>query len=99
MTDEESINDDDVEEPLDDEETEDSDVLDSDDIVTTSSSSKAAAEVIDDFSISSRQHIRDELDAQIAAFLSRGGVISEVPANVTADPPKKPAPDYGGRPI
>ena len=32
-------------------------------------------------------------------FLARGGKIAEVPANVTADPPKKPSPDYGGRPI
>ncbi|MBE8716059.1 hypothetical protein [Cellvibrio polysaccharolyticus] len=100
MTDEESINDDEVEEPLEDEEdTDDTELADSDDIVTTSSSSKAAAEVIDDFSIASRQRARDELDAQVAAFLARGGVINEVPASVTADPPKKPAPDYGGRPI
>jgi hypothetical protein len=101
MTDEESINDDEVEEPLEDEEddTDDTELADSDNIVTTSSSSKAAAEVIDDFSIASRQRARDELDAQVAAFLARGGKIDEVPPSVTADPPKKPAPDYGGRPI
>jgi len=57
------------------------------------------AEALEDFSIASRQKIRDELEDQIAAFLARGGKINEVPANVTADPPKKPTPDYGGRPI
>jgi hypothetical protein len=55
--------------------------------------------VLEDFSIASRQRIRDELDDQIAAFLAKGGKIMEVPANVSTDPPKKPAPDYGGRPI
>ena len=59
----------------------------------------AAVEVVEDFSIVSRQKIRDELEEQMAAFLARGGKIAEVPANVTADPPKKPSPDYGGRPI
>ena len=59
----------------------------------------AASEVLEDFSIASRQKIRDELEDQIAAFLARGGKIAEVAPNVTADPPKKPTPDYGGRPI
>ena len=38
-----------------------------------------------------------QLHAGVA--LARGGKISEVAPNVTADPPKKPTPDYGGRPI
>jgi hypothetical protein len=57
------------------------------------------SEVLEDFSIASRQKARDQLEEQIAAFLARGGKIAEVPPNVTADPPKKPTPDYGGRPI
>ncbi len=64
-----------------------------------SSPKVSEAEALEDFSIASRQKIRDELEDQIAAFLARGGKINEVPANVTADPPKKPTPDYGGRPI
>ncbi len=99
MTDEEAINDDDVEEPLDDDETEDLDGEGGDSDETSASSSKSAPEVIEDFSIASRQQARNELEEQIAAFLARGGTITEVPANVTADPPKKPVPDYGGRPI
>ena len=56
-------------------------------------------EAMEDFSIASRQKARDELEAQIAEFLARGGKISQVEPNVTADPPKKPTSDYGGRPI
>lgn len=92
--------DDDIEESIDEgaEDDGEEELLSSDD-ASYSSGSKAAAEVIEDFSIASRQKIRDELEEQMAAFLARGGKISEVPANVTADPPKKPSPDYGGRPI
>ena len=32
-------------------------------------------------------------------FLSRGGKVQEVEANVVADPPKKPDNKYGSRPI
>jgi len=94
---------DEIEEPIEDGDVEDTDdePLDSDDSGYTASSKSAAvtAEALEDFSIASRQKIRDELEDQVAAFLARGGKINEVPANVTADPPKKPSPDYGGRPI
>ncbi|WP_323813256.1 hypothetical protein [Cellvibrio sp. NN19] len=106
MTDEDPINDDDIDETGVDgeEDAEDADEsLDSDEASFSggSSKSKAAAEseALEDFSIASRQKARDELEEQIAAFLAKGGKINEVPANVTADPPKKPTPDYGGRPI
>jgi hypothetical protein len=93
---------DDIEEPIDDGDVEDAEDEsgDSDD-VSYSAGSKAAAstEALEDFSIASRQRVRDELEDQVAAFLARGGRINEIPPNVTADPPKKPAPDYGGRPI
>lgn len=93
---------DEIEEPIDDGDVEDADdePLDSDEAsYTASPKASAAVEALEDFSIASRQKIRDELEDQIAAFLARGGKISEVPPNVTADPPKKPTPDYGGRPI
>ncbi len=104
MTDEDPINDEEIEDTGAEGE-EDADevdeALDSDEV---SYASPAVAKVVEsealeDFSIASRQKARDELEAQIAAFLERGGKINEVPANVTADPPKKPTPDYGGRPI
>lgn len=100
MTDEEAIIDDDVDEPLEDDEDDDEDdVLARDSDEVSSSASSKAVEVVEDFSIAARQRIRDELDDQIAAFLAQGGKILEVPPNVTSDPPKKPSPDYGGRPI
>ncbi|WP_049631558.1 hypothetical protein [Cellvibrio sp. pealriver] len=102
MTDEDPINDEELEDSVDGEEDADEadEALDSDDASFSSPASKVVeSEALEDFSIASRQKARDELEAQIAAFLARGGKINEVPANVTADPPKKPTPDYGGRPI
>ena len=100
MATDEPLNDDDVDEPIEDEEDdEDVDALESDEASFSSSSKAANVEVIEDFSIASRQRIRDEIDDLVAAFLARGGKISEVPPNVTSDPPKKPSPDNGGRPI
>ena len=93
---------DDIEEPIEDGEVDDADdePLDGDDAgYTPVTKAAAVVEALEDFSIASRQKIRDELEDQVAAFLARGGKINEVPANVTADPPKKPSPDYGGRPI
>lgn len=52
-----------------------------------------------DYSVKSREAARLALNDQIAAFLSRGGQISHVDNNVTADPPKKPTSNYGSRPI
>jgi len=103
MTDEDPINDEEIEETgVEGEEDADEvdEALDSDEASYTGPAAKVVeSEALEDFSIASRQKARDELEAQIAAFLERGGKINEVPANVTADPPKKPTPDYGGRPI
>lgn len=104
MTDEDPINDEELEDAGVEGEEDAEDVEesgDSDDASFSGSSSKAAAEseALEDFSIASRQKVRDEIEDQIAAFLARGGRINEVAPNVTADPPKKPTPDYGGRPI
>jgi hypothetical protein len=105
MTDEDPITDEELEDgdvagddDIDADDTDD--IVDSDEVAFKPSKGKAAeVEALEDFSIASRQKIRDELDDQVAAFLARGGKINEVPANVTSDPPKKPTPDYGGRPI
>lgn len=102
MTDEDPITDEELEETgVDgDDDTDDADEpLESDEVSFSAKTKVAETEALEDFSIASRQKARDELDAQIAAFLARGGTINEVPANVTADPPKKPTSDYGGRPI
>lgn len=111
MTDDDSIHDEELDETGSETEVddEDGDASESDEggfsAGSGSSGSKAAAaaaaeaEALEEFSIASRQKARDELEAQIAEFLSRGGKINEVAADVTADPPKKPTSDYGGRPI
>jgi hypothetical protein len=104
MSDEDPINDELEESPIEGEEEVDDveDVADGEDAsFAASPASKAADEIeaMEDFSIASRQKARDELEAQIAAFLARGGKINQVEPNVTADPPKKPTSDYGGRPI
>lgn len=104
MTDEDPINDEELEDTGaegDVEADEDDDAAEGDEAGFSGGSSAKASEseALEDFSIASRQKVRDELEAQIAEFLARGGKISEVPANVTADPPKKPTSDYGGRPI
>lgn len=103
MSEEDSINDDELEDsPVEGEdEVDDVEAADGDDAsyVAPAASKADEIEAIEDFSIASRQKAREELEAQIAEFLARGGKINQVDPNVTADPPKKPTSDYGGRPI
>jgi len=42
---------------------------------------------------------RKHLESEVEAFLASGGRIDHIPANVVADPPKKPESNYGGQPI
>ncbi len=50
-------------------------------------------------SIASRKKLRNKMDADVEAFLGKGGQISEIDDNVMADPPRKPTSNYGSRPI
>jgi hypothetical protein len=102
MSDEDAIPEEELEDPeVDAEEEADEveDALESDETPYAGKTKAVESEVLEDFSIASRQKARDQLEEQIAEFLARGGKIAEVAPNVTADPPKKPTPDYGGRPI
>ncbi len=56
-------------------------------------------ESADERTVESRRRLREMMDSQVEEFLAKGGKIEEVPSNVTADPPRKPASDYGNRPI
>ena len=56
-------------------------------------------ESADERTVESRKKLRASMDAQIEAFLKKGGEIEEVPSNITSDPPKKPSSEYGNRPI
>lgn len=49
--------------------------------------------------INAKERMRSQLGSDVEAFLSRGGAITEIDVNVTADPPLKPVTKYGGRPI
>ena len=52
-----------------------------------------------DRSVSSREAERRRLEEDMKRFLSGGGSITQVDANVRMDPPKKPESNYGSRPI
>ncbi len=46
-----------------------------------------------------KQAQREQLNTQIESFLDSGGRISQIAANVLADPPQKPTSNYGSQPI
>lgn len=49
--------------------------------------------------LASRGGTRQQLEADVEAFLDQGGKNEQVDMYVTADPPTKPVSRYGGRPI
>lgn len=49
--------------------------------------------------MTSNRSVREQLSDDIAKFLQSGGEIVEVEKNLMADPPQKPASNYGSRPI
>ncbi len=50
-------------------------------------------------SIASRAKLRSQMEADVDAYLQKGGKIKEIEPNVMADPPRKPVSNYGSRPI
>lgn len=46
-----------------------------------------------------RNNVRQQLNSDVASFLNGGGAVSQIGDNVRADPPKKPAMNYGSAPI
>jgi hypothetical protein len=61
--------------------------------------SKDSEDFAEERSVTSRQRVRSQLSDEIEAFLAKGGAISEIDPEITADPPRKPQPKYGSRPI
>lgn len=59
----------------------------------------SATEELIHASLCAKEEERKRLQDEIEAYLSRGGMIRQIPANVRADPPKKPESNYGGQPI
>ena len=64
-----------------------------------SSSDADSNDVTGDSSLVAKNREREELSRQVEEFLSRGGKINQIDANVCADPPQKPSSNYGSRPI
>ncbi|AMX01317.1 hypothetical protein [Microbulbifer thermotolerans] len=60
---------------------------------------KDTEECAEERSVTSRERARSQLNTDIEEFLARGGAINEIDPDVTADPPRKPQPKYGSRPI
>lgn len=87
------IESDEVDEVIDDEE-DDVESGDLDDAEVEASSKSAADELPEDFGIVARQKLRDELNAQVEAYLARGGRILEVPSNFNSSRPRKTVSDY-----
>lgn len=83
----------------------DEDEFENDDIATdleaeapyalVSSDDGVDADNVGDF----RDSLRQQIQSDVEAYLASGGRITEVPANVVSDPPKKPQSNYGGQPI
>lgn len=48
---------------------------------------------------SSNHEVRDQLQNEVEAFLSKGGSVEKIESGYRADPPKKPENKYGSRPI
>ncbi|SHF81479.1 hypothetical protein SAMN04487965_2770 [Microbulbifer donghaiensis] len=63
------------------------------------SRAKDTEEFAEERSVTSRKRARSQLSADVEEFLARGGAIAEIDPDVTADPPRKPQPKYGSRPI
>lgn len=49
--------------------------------------------------VASRERIRRQMEADVEAFLARGGAIHHVDPHVMVDPPRRPVSAYGSRPI
>ncbi|AOS96564.1 hypothetical protein AUP74_01100 [Microbulbifer aggregans] len=65
----------------------------------SSSRAKDNEDFAEERSITSRERARSQLNSDIEEYLASGGAIAEIDPDVTADPPRKPQPKYGSRPI
>lgn len=93
-----------TDEPLEDEEV---DVVDDGDDEAVGNNEEDEGVTADDLaaaasahsSLAARNKVRDAMQAEIEAFLAKGGKIQQIDDNVMSDPPRKPVSNYGSRPI
>ena len=88
------------------EEDEEMEALDEGEEVSADSESDSTTESAEDLvaaaasaSLAARNKVRQSMQADIEAFLAKGGKIQTIDDNVMADPPRKPTSSYGSRPI
>lgn len=81
----------------DDNDNDDSYVMDSDAGSSNDSSFEKNEESTS--SIIAKLRAREQLNADVEAFLNGGGRVTVVDDNVRADPPRRPALSYGSNPI
>lgn len=89
-------------EPLEDEDTEltdDTETAAESDEEEISAEDLAAAAASAHSSLAARNKMRESMQADIEAFLAKGGKIQQIEDNIMADPPRKPVSNYGSRPI
>src|SRR5690554_3666596 len=60
---------------------------------------KLASDASAHSSLAARNKIREAMQAEIEAFLAKGGKIQQVEDKLMRDPPKKPTSNYGSRRI
>ena len=77
----------------------DDEVDDTDDADDVSPEDLVAAAASTHSSLDAHNKVRNAMQAEIEAFLAKGGKIQKIEDNVMADPPKKPTSNYGSRPI
>ena len=80
------------------EQKDDMQLTDSDDAESTAEKD-AVEDLVVSTSSAARDEMRQSMEDDVAAFLARGGQITQVDDNVMADPPRKPQTNYGSRPI
>ena len=75
---------------------------DVDDVVVVPVSKEKDKDIIADaetLTVSSKEAARRQLEEEMERFLAAGGKIRQIPADESADPPKRPTSSYGYKPI
>ncbi len=79
----------------------DDSLMSNDDIVSDDDTAEDETPVnaLSDSSITAKESERARIQAEIEAFLSGGGQITQVGTDIMSDPPQRPQANYGGQPI
>lgn len=95
MSEEDTLDDEDLDSDSDDSLMSNDDIGPEDD----SAEDDTPVNALSDSSITAKEAERARIQAEIEAFLSGGGKITQVGTDVMNDPPQRPQANYGGQPI